>query len=172
VRIIKAAALFLLLHAAPAASLCAQEVDAAAPRGEKVDAFAESANCEDVLARLDHFFTTLNNDPSATGLIALYGPDNKSRGAGGGNIGRHTLTILSRLESRSFDQGRVNVARIESGAEPRVEFWLVPAGAERPAASRGVTNWRNGPGRYCSARNTATGWAAATATARNFTPRS
>ena len=119
-RRIKVAALSVSLHAALAVSLRAQEEEDAAPRTEKVEAFPASVNCEDVLARLDYFFTTLQNNSAATGLIAVYGRGGKSHGAGGGGeIGGRTLTILSRLESRSFDQGRVNVARVESGGEHR-----------------------------------------------------
>ncbi|MCA1613314.1 MAG: hypothetical protein LC800_03970 [Acidobacteria bacterium] len=132
---INLAGLVVLLSAMLTASLRAQ--DAAAPRAAKVDEFAASVNCEDVLARLDYFFVTLQNDPSATGLIAVYG-----KGARGAMAGGHTLTILSRLELGRFEPGRIDLVRGEADGESRIEFWLVPAGAAPPASDG--TRWSYG----------------------------
>lgn len=132
-RTIKIAGLVVLLQAALLGSLCAQE--AAVPRAAKVDEFAASVTCEDVLARLDYFFVTLHNDPTATGLIAVYGKGGNPAGAKGSKAGRHTLTILSRLELSRFGPGRADVIQGESDGKARIEFWLVPAGAAPPAVN-------------------------------------
>jgi hypothetical protein len=130
---IRVIGLIVALQAALAANLPAQ--DAAEPRPAKVDELAAGVNCEEVLARLDHFFVALNNDPSANGLIAIYGRGRNSAGVRGDKVGGHTLTILARLELGRFDAGRVEVFRGESDGEPRIEFWLVPAGAAPPAVN-------------------------------------
>jgi hypothetical protein len=128
---IRVIGLILVTQAALAASRRAQE--AAAPRPAKLDEFAAGVNCEDVLARLDHFFVTLRNDPAATGLVAVYGKGENPAGVKGGKAGGHTLTILSRLALGGLDTGRVEVIRGEADGESRIEFWLVPAGAIPPA---------------------------------------
>jgi len=124
------AGLSVLLPAVLTASLYAQE--AAVPRAAKVDEFAASVNCEDVMARLDYFFITLQNEPAATGLIAVYRKGENPAGVKRDKIGGHTLTILSRLAPRRFDPGRVDVIHGESNEKPSIEFWLVPAGATPP----------------------------------------
>jgi hypothetical protein len=130
---IRAIGLSVVLQAALAANLYAQ--DAVVPRPAKVDEFAASVNCEDVLARLDHFLVTLWNDPTATGLIAVYGKGEKTTGVKGGKVGGHTLTILSRLELGRLGPDRVEVIQGEADGESRIELWLVPAGATPPAVN-------------------------------------
>ncbi len=124
------AGLIVLPAAVLTATLGAQE--AAAPRAAKVDEFAASVNCEDVLARLDYFFVTLQNEPAATGLIAVYRKGENRAGVKRNKVGGHTLTILTRLAPRRFDPGRVDIIHGESDGEPSIEFWLVPAGAAPP----------------------------------------
>lgn len=130
---IRVISLILVTHTALAASFYAQ--DGVVPQPAKVDEFSADVSCEDVLARLDHFFVTLRNEPAATGLIAVYGKGENPAGVKGGKVGGHTLTILSRLGQGGFDAGRVDVIRGEADGESRIEFWLVPAGATPPAVN-------------------------------------
>ena len=125
--------LLVMLHATLATNFYAQETDV--PRAAKVDVFAASVNCEDVLARLDSFFVTIQNEPAATALIAVYGKGENAAGVKRDKVGRHTLTILSRLEPNRFGPGRIEVMQGEPDGEPRIEFWLVPAGAAPPTVN-------------------------------------
>lgn len=89
-----------------------------------VDKF-KRANCEDVLARMDYFLTQMQNDPSATGYIIIYG---KSR-----RIVSAEREARNWIKIRRFDPSRIIFVRGGgSGEQAEIELWLVPPGANPP----------------------------------------
>jgi len=92
-----------------------------------IDKF-ERANCEDVLARMDNFMTQLQNDPSATGYIIIYGKPRQIA-----FVERETRNWI---KIRNFDPSRLVFIRGSgTGEKAEIELWLVPPGANPPEPS-------------------------------------
>lgn len=127
---IKTVCLIVALHTILTVNQSAQVADS--PSALKVDEFGASINCEEVLARLDNYFVSLQNDPSAEGLIAIYGEKGKAGGVKAHSSRYQALRILSWMEMRRFDASRITVVQDATGGDARTEFWLVPAGATPP----------------------------------------
>jgi hypothetical protein len=129
--LVKIVCLILTLQTILVVSLSAQVADS--PRALKVEEFGASINCEEVLARLDNYFASLQNDPTAGGLIAVYGEKATAGGLKARNTRYDALRILGWMELRRFDASRITVVQdATGGGDARTEFWLVPAGATPP----------------------------------------
>lgn len=79
---------------------------------------------DEIKARVDAFFTALNNDPTARGVIINYGSDRE--------VARREADIRKAIAFRNFPIDRVEFVRGSSVPGIRTEFYLVPAGAEPP----------------------------------------
>ena len=87
--------------------------------------------CDDSLARLDAYYEELRNKPSATGLVVISAkPELKHL------VAFREGLIVGHGISRSFPSDRIEIVRAVSDDELKVQFWIVPPGAERPEVSR------------------------------------
>jgi hypothetical protein len=84
-------------------------------------------DCEYGFALLDRFFVELSNDPTATGMIVLYG-DTRDRQA----ASRRELQLRNHFIFRKFPRDRVTFVRGVAKENGTTQFWLIPAGAEAP----------------------------------------
>lgn len=101
----------------------------ASPQAKIIDQFGD-ITCEDVLARLDNFFVSLSNDPTAIGYIIIQGKRENAR-----QSFRYRSLIRGHTKFRRFDSSRLTIIRNEESDNLKVQFWLVPAGADLPQSS-------------------------------------
>lgn len=98
------------------------------PEARMIDEFrTRGRNCEEGLARLDAFLTELHNDPSANGVIVVYGD---TTAAGASRI--RELQLRRYAKTRQFDPTRLTFNRAAARESGTTQFWLVPAGAAQP----------------------------------------
>lgn len=102
------------------------------PVATKFDEFSIKANCEDILARLDNYFINFQNDPTVSGLIAIYDKKESKAVANANSIRTPIFQILTWMEMRRFDSSRINIIRAAGGENAKTEFWIVPLGATPP----------------------------------------
>jgi len=89
-----------------------------------VDEYGKLSN-DDVKARIDGFYTTLNNDPTAKGYIIIYGTPAQIKAA--------RAQINKAIAFRKYDASRVTIVEgPPQGDEVQVKLYLVPAGANDP----------------------------------------
>jgi len=89
-----------------------------------VDTYGKLPN-DDVKARIDNFYTQLNNDPSSHGYIIIYGTPAQIRAA--------RAQIDKAIAFRKYDPSRVVIVEgPPQGTEVQVKLYLVPAGADNP----------------------------------------
>ncbi|HEX6186092.1 MAG TPA: hypothetical protein VFZ44_19540 [Pyrinomonadaceae bacterium] len=122
--------------------------EAGPPRARKIDEFGRLYGC-DGGARLDNFAHYLTEEPDSTGYIFAYDA------RGGARLTAHFWGELLRqylVEYRGILESRLRLvdAGERAGDDVQIEFWLVPAGAEPPAASpaRGKKAARPFAGKY------------------------
>jgi len=96
----------------------------------------EDANCEILLAQMDNLMVELNNDPNSQGYAIIYGKKNGLRG----NLA-YELWINGSMEFRKFDSSRITTVRGEETENLKIQFWKVPAGAEKPSFNEGKWNF-------------------------------
>ncbi len=106
------------------------------PRARKVDEFGRRGmGCCDAGARLDNFAIELQNEPGSTGYVLAYESAKRAPGTArlwGEELRNYLIEVRALEESRVF---LVNAGR-HDGDDLKIEFWLVPQGAEPPAAAR------------------------------------
>lgn len=96
------------------------------PKAELVDEFGK-ITCEDLIARQDNLFNQLQNEPDSMAYVVIYGDKNNAKFAWS------VKTFLDgQTESRKFDKSRISIRKAEDENELKVQFWKVPAGAEKP----------------------------------------
>lgn len=90
------------------------------------DELGNSWNCEESLARLDSFFSTLANDPSAQGFIVFRIDKDTFRKS----LARERQ-FKNSIKMRRFDSSRITFVRgaAHTPENVKTEFWLVPPGA-------------------------------------------
>ncbi len=87
----------------------------------KIDEYPKAEN-DDVKAKIDNLYIELNNDPSATGYVVLYGNAKQ--------IAAQRKQIEGAISFRQYDRSRVVIV---TGAGPmQTQLWVVPAGATPP----------------------------------------
>jgi hypothetical protein len=128
-RLLFAAALSLAFCAAAHARQTQTEAGPGTAR--KLDEFGGVA-FSDMLARVDNFAIELQNDPAATGLIAVY--PQMSDKIPGWFLGRAYWMKGYLIKGRGLGDGRVRVVNAGFRDEVKYELWVVPPGAESPAA--------------------------------------
>lgn len=84
-------------------------------------------NCEEILAATDVLYVELNNLPTSHGYFVIYGKDEEIR-----KKADYEMLFDGAIYSRNFDVSRINKVRGEETENIKVQFWLVPAGAEKP----------------------------------------
>ena len=97
----------------------------AKPEKTLVDTFDKAVD-DDVKARVDAFYITLNNNPNAQGYIINYGT--------AAEIKKRRAQIMKAINFRKYDAGRVTFVDSPGAAGVSTKFYLVPAGAE-------ASNW-------------------------------
>lgn len=93
------------------------------PKAKLIDEFGKTCS-EDVMARYDGFYVEMLNQPTSTSYIIFYGSES--------NEGRN-LSYIYWLAN--YYKGRININNIIRGAnqkKEKIQFWLVPQGAEIP----------------------------------------
>lgn len=95
-------------------------------KAELIDEFG-SITCEDLIARQDALINTLKNEPNSTGYVIIYSNGKDSRVAW-----QTKMYVDGQTEFRRFDQKRLIVLRATDEIELNVQFWKVPAGADKP----------------------------------------
>jgi len=89
-----------------------------------VDEFGPAKD-DDVKARVDNFYITLNNNPNAQGYIINYGTP--------AEIKKRRAQIMKAINFRKYDVSRVTfVDGPDNGTGVNTKFYLVPAGATPP----------------------------------------
>ena len=98
------------------------------PLARMTDEFrTRGSNCEEGFARLDNFFIDLNNDPTAQGVIVVYG-DARAAGA----ASHRELQLRNHFTFRRFPTDRVEFMRGAAKEDGTTQFWIVPQGASDP----------------------------------------
>ncbi len=91
----------------------------------ETDQFGKLAN-DDVRGRLDNYFVTLQQDPSATGYIINYGPPKE--------VAAREKLMRNHIAFRNFDGSRITfVNGGNPGSGIQTNLWVVPAGATAPS---------------------------------------
>jgi hypothetical protein len=93
------------------------------PTSRQVDEYSNIPN-DDVKARIDNFFITLNNEPNSRGYIIIYGTPAQIR--------RQRTQINQAIAFRKYDASRVTFVDGPNNGEQRVKLWIVPPGADNP----------------------------------------
>lgn len=106
-------------------SSCAAPVQAERIRPRQFDEFGDIAR-NDEKARLDVFASELQNDPRASGYILVWG------GKPGATMKRATDAKAYLVNTRGLEPGRIVTLTGRTGGDLRVQYWIVPAGAEPP----------------------------------------
>lgn len=89
-----------------------------------IDEFGKATD-DDVKARVDGFYTQLNNNPNAQGYIINYGTP--------AQIKKRRAQIMKAINFRKYDVSRVTfVDGPDNGTGESTKFYLVPAGADKP----------------------------------------
>lgn len=104
-----------------------------APKSILVDEFGSIA-CDEILAKIDNFSIQLRNDPTARGLVTI-------SGSNANLIKKLDLEVLftSGVIQRRVDTSKIRLVRGRESGEPKMSFWLAPAGADEPEVS--ASSW-------------------------------
>ncbi len=99
----------------------------------RFDEFGALGHC-DLGARLDNFAIHLQQTPASVGYIISYGPDVEGPGSG-----KAPLALMKEylVDARGLPKHRIKTSyggRYRVLGEPRIELWIVPAGANPPEA--------------------------------------
>ena len=84
-------------------------------------------DCEDIWAREDAFTAAIQSSPDSVGYAVIYGKQYETKQ----NLNREKL-IAGVLETRGMEKDRFKIIRGKEIKEPHTEFWLVPAGVDKP----------------------------------------
>lgn len=103
------------------------------PKAMLVDEFPR-LQCDDFLARIDNLATQLSNEPDSTGYIVTFGKKNRNLY----NFGYEQL-LKNALISLRRDRSRYVFVHGEDMENLAIQFWVVPAGADKPQYVEG--NW-------------------------------
>ena len=95
----------------------------AAPKGEAIDEFGNLSS-DEMMNRLDNFFVRLQNEPTSTGYIVVYGDS--------GDATDHQQFIHQHIESREAHTLSIFMVNQREEGDVRTVLWIVPAGAVFP----------------------------------------
>jgi hypothetical protein len=101
------------------------------PTFRESDRFGVLPN-DEVRARVENFYIELNNDPSATGYIIIYGTARE--------ITRREKQIRDSIRFRNLDPNRVTIVRGgDRGTGVETVFYIVPSGVTPPVPETSST---------------------------------
>lgn len=83
---------------------------------------------EDLMARYDYFLGKLRSQPSAKGLLLFYG----DRTSEGRNLNLWRFLTRFYPQVRQFDRLGLQFVRGANIEETKIQFWIVPPGADSP----------------------------------------
>lgn len=126
-KISKIISIFLILFASAWFCLCQEPL----PKARLIDEYGK-LNCESVSARMDNFMHDLMNDPSAMGYAVVYPGKGEFKDAQW-----QARRITGSIYWRKFDKTRLLVVRGEERDDLKIQYWLVPAGANKPEFREG-----------------------------------
>jgi hypothetical protein len=109
-----------------AVSLFATTVGQETPKAVLVDEFG-NLPCGDLLARLDHFYVQLSNNPGSTGFVTIA---NSPEGRPDSVFQQRWIELYTRF--RRFDLNRLKIVRSINEGQMKISFWLLPTGATEP----------------------------------------
>jgi hypothetical protein len=101
------------------------------PAASKFDEYG-NVNFNDEKARLDNFAIQLQNNPSAQGYIIAYGGRRQRAGEAQARADRAKNYLVN---TRGIDAGRIVTVDGGNRENLTVELWVVPTGAQPPAAT-------------------------------------
>jgi hypothetical protein len=90
-----------------------------------IDELGPASN-DDVKQRVDNLFIALGNDPTARGLIQIYGTQAQIRAR------RAQIMRAINRPGSGHDAGRIDFEEQVTSGPVNTKFWVVPAGAARP----------------------------------------
>jgi hypothetical protein len=98
-----------------------------------VDEF-EQVTCDDFLARIDYFYSRLNNSPASNGYFVITGSNEFLRR-------KLSIELLfeSAVEFRKFERARTEIIRGQETGPLLVKLWMAGAGIKKP--DFGETKW-------------------------------
>jgi len=96
------------------------------PKAVLVDEFG-NLPCDDSMARLDHLYSELHENPSSSGFVVIANSPDKRRDS----VFRQRM-IENYTRFRGFDLNRIKIVRETVGEEMKVSFWRLPFGSPEP----------------------------------------
>jgi len=93
------------------------------PKAFEFDEF-ETATNGYVKMKMDAFYLELANNPNSRGYFFNFGTDKE--------IAMREKQIINAISFRNYDSSRVTIVKAGFWKTVKTEFWLVPAGAEKP----------------------------------------
>jgi hypothetical protein len=106
------------------------------PPGKKRFEQFPSVAFDDDKARLDNFAIQLQNEPTNTGYLIVYG-GRSSRAGSADRLAKRSIDYLT--QTRGIDRNRVVVVNGGYSDTDFIEMWLVPPGAEAPVPTPSAT---------------------------------
>ncbi len=100
------------------------KLEAEIPEPILIDEFGNIAQ-GDTKSRLDNFYNQLQNNPSATGYIIIYGSAK--------TIAKKEKFINQHISLRGFPRDRIVIVNGGIREDVFIQFWIVPAGATPPS---------------------------------------
>lgn len=106
----------------------AQDAPTETPRAKLVEAISTvESTCEHRNAIVDGYLNELNNNPASQGYVVIYPATHP------GWLARSREKELRRqLEMRRFDSTKMTIIAGAVQRNPKIEYWLVPPGADNP----------------------------------------
>ena len=103
------------------------------------DEFGALGHC-DLTARLDNFAIQLQNTPNSTGYIVSFGPEGDGPGSGRSQLPRLKDYLVNTRGLADSQIKTVYGGRNDVLTDPKIQLWIVPAGARFSGAQKYETN--------------------------------
>ncbi len=98
----------------------------AKPKAVQVDEFG-FITCDDFLSRVDNFFIELENHPNSQGYAVISGENNYLK-----KKLTYGLWLNGAIREAKRDGSNITKIRSEETGDFKIQFWIVPAGADKP----------------------------------------
>lgn len=92
--------------------------------------------CDDFLARIDNFFVSLQNEPNSFGYAVISGNSDEIL-----KKTTYEMWLKGAIRFRNFNADTIKIIRSENTENIRIQFWKVPAGAEKPSFDESEWNF-------------------------------
>lgn len=94
-------------------------------------------NCDESSAIIDVLFTNILNEPNSKGYIVIYGSNEKPL-----KKYLYEMEFKADIMFRNFDTSRIIFLHGKNEKNIRIQFWKVPASADKPDFVEGDWNYR------------------------------